>query len=83
MKSRYFDAVMSSRIIPFIIAAMLPACSDTGNDPGPGGVTEDEAEMLDDAAEMLDEQMAPPVIPTVPTPAQQQEGPQDAPSTAE
>jgi hypothetical protein len=35
-------------------ATLLAACNSTGNDPGPGGVTQREAEALDAAAEKLD-----------------------------
>lgn len=38
---------------------VLGACGPAGNDPGPGGVTVDEAKALDDAAEMLDQQRLP------------------------
>ena len=37
----------------------LAACGPAGNDPGPGGVTVDEARALDDAAEMLEERRLP------------------------
>ncbi len=33
---------------------MLAACGGTGNDPAPGGVTQSEARVLNDAAAMLD-----------------------------
>lgn len=41
------------------LALMLAACGPAGNDPGPGGVTVDEARALDDAAAMLDERRLP------------------------
>jgi hypothetical protein len=41
-----------------LLALMVSACGASENDPGPGGVTVGEAEMLDDAAEMLDERKA-------------------------
>ncbi|MFN4113676.1 MAG: hypothetical protein ACK4GD_07020 [Sphingomonadaceae bacterium] len=37
----------------------LAACGPAGNDPGPGGVTVDEAKALDEAAEMLEERRLP------------------------
>lgn len=43
------------RIFACLIAAILLAgCNSTGNDPGPGGVTQREAEALDAAAQKLD-----------------------------
>lgn len=33
---------------------LIPGCSRTDNEPGPGGVTVSEAKALDDAAEMLE-----------------------------
>ncbi len=41
-------------------ALLLAACGDSGAAPGPGGVSVDEAEALDQAAEMLDSQRLPP-----------------------
>ena len=41
-------------------ALLLAACGPAGNDPGPGGVTVDEARALDQAAEMLEERRLPP-----------------------
>lgn len=38
---------------------ILSSCGPAGNDPGPGGVTVDEAKALDDAAEMLDQRRLP------------------------
>ncbi len=45
-------------ILPFLIA--LAACNSP-NDPGVGGVTRSEAEALDDAATMLDNNAVAPV----------------------
>ncbi|MEO0030715.1 MAG: hypothetical protein RIS94_473 [Pseudomonadota bacterium] len=43
------------------LATGLPGCSrDT--DPGPGGVTQGEARALDDAAQMLEQRPAPPLV---------------------
>lgn len=39
----------------------LGACS-SDSDPGPGGVTQGEARQLDHAAQMLDQQPAPPLV---------------------
>ncbi len=47
-------------LVPVFLA--LAACAPSGNDPGPGGVTVDEAEALDDAAAMLDERRLPPEV---------------------
>ncbi len=44
---------------PLALALLLAACGPAGNDPGPGGVTVDEARALDDAAAMLDERRLP------------------------
>ncbi|MES2700569.1 MAG: hypothetical protein V4647_13255 [Pseudomonadota bacterium] len=41
---------------------LLAACGDSGAAPGPGGVSVDEAEALDQAAEMLDSQRLPPEL---------------------
>ena len=41
------------------LVLLLAACGPAGNDPGPGGVTVDEARALDEAAEMLDERRLP------------------------
>lgn len=42
-----------------LLALLLAACGPAGNDPGPGGVTVDEARALDEAAAMLDERRLP------------------------
>ena len=42
-----------------LLALLLAACGPAGNDPGPGGVTVDEAKALDEAAAMLDERRLP------------------------
>ncbi|MDZ7588015.1 MAG: hypothetical protein U5J78_02200 [Parasphingorhabdus sp.] len=53
-----------------ILPILLSACGPGQNDPGPGGVTVGEAQALDDAAAMLDEQnaagTAPPAQPAPP-----------------
>jgi hypothetical protein len=41
------------------LALLVAACGPAGNDPGPGGVTVDEARALDEAAAMLDERRLP------------------------
>lgn len=43
------------------LIALLAACS-SDSDPGPGGVTKGEARQLDHAAQMLDQQPAPPLV---------------------
>lgn len=47
------------RAAPLLLLAALAACGPAGNDPGPGGVTVDEARALDRAAEMLEERRLP------------------------
>lgn len=48
-------------ILLFTIAIpALHACGPAPTDPGPGGVTVEEAEMLDKAAEKLDREFANP-----------------------
>lgn len=48
---------IAMRIAPLLpILALLAACGPNPSDPGPGGVTVSEAEALDDAAEMLEQQ---------------------------
>ena len=48
-------------ILLFTIAIpALHACGPAPTDPGPGGVTVEEAEMLDEAAEKLDREFANP-----------------------
>ncbi len=53
MRTRHFIS-----LAPAFLA--LAACAPSGTDPGPGGVTVDEAKALDDAAAMLDERRLPP-----------------------
>ena len=43
-----------------LLVAPLTACGPAGTDPGPGGVTVDEAKALDEAAAMLEERRLPP-----------------------
>lgn len=47
------------RSIILAVLLALPSCGSNDNDPGPGGVTVGEAEALNQAAEMLDEQVKP------------------------
>jgi len=56
-------------------ALAIAGCSAPGNDPGPGGVTVDEAKALDEAAEMLDAQQSDLAVP----PADTQTRPGEAP----
>lgn len=44
-------------LVPLLV--LLTACEPAGNDPGPGGVTVDEAKALDEAAEMLEQRRLP------------------------
>lgn len=46
-------------VLPVCLALSLTACGPEGNDPGPGGVTVDEARALDEAAEMLEQRRLP------------------------
>lgn len=47
-----------------MLTLFAAACGPAPNDPGPGGVSVEEAEMLDEAAEKLDaEQANPPLFP--------------------
>ena len=48
----------------FTLAAViaLSACSPAGNDPGPGGVTVDEARALEEAAAMIEARQPPPEL---------------------
>ncbi len=52
-----------------ILTLLLAACGPAGNDPGPGGVTVDEARALDEAAAMLDERRLPDAAPEGAAPA--------------
>jgi hypothetical protein len=46
------------------MVALLSACGPAPTDPGPGGVSVEDAEALDQAAEKLDEEQAnPPLLP--------------------
>ncbi len=49
----------STRPLVLVLLLLMAACGPAGNDPGPGGVTVDEARALDDAAAMLDERRLP------------------------
>lgn len=49
----------STCTLALVLALALAACGPAGNDPGPGGVTVDEARALDEAAAMLDERRLP------------------------
>ena len=55
--SRYAAPMRSIALL--VPLAALAACEPAGNDPGPGGVTVDEARALDEAAEMLEERRLP------------------------
>lgn len=48
------------RMACLALALSAAACGPDGNDPGPGGVTVDEARALDRAAEMLEQRRLPP-----------------------
>lgn len=53
-------------LAPALILLSLAACSDANRTAG--GVSEGEADALDQAAEMLDQQKPPPVQPRQPAP---------------
>lgn len=59
---RYGQAMQRLASLFAILFAILvlAACGPAGNDPGPGGVTVDEARALDEAAEMLEQRRLPP-----------------------
>ena len=42
-----------------IVSAMLAACQPADDDPGPGGVSVDEARALDEAADMIEARRLP------------------------
>jgi hypothetical protein len=47
--------MIAARLLAVAVLAMLAACGQRQNDPGPGAVTMGEARALDEAAEMLEE----------------------------
>ena len=51
---------MPVRVPALLALALLAACGPSGNDPGPGGVSVDEARALDEAAEMIEARRLPP-----------------------
>ena len=51
------DLRMTSAALAMLI--LTAGCSRTDNEPGPGGVTVDEAKALDEAAEMLEQRRLP------------------------
>ena len=52
-----------------LLGLSLSACNDSGGGTGPGGVSEGEAQALEEAAEMLDARRLPEgTLPTVATP---------------
>lgn len=56
-------AMMTSRVPGFALLPafmLLAACGAGGGDAGPGGVTENEAEALDEAADMIEQRRAQP-----------------------
>ena len=50
---------MNGRAALVAACLLLAGCGEADNDPGPGGVTVGEAQALDEAAEMLDQQRLP------------------------
>lgn len=52
---------LRARAVPLLPAVLLlAACGSGSGDAGPGGVTENEAEALDEAAEMIEQRRARP-----------------------
>ncbi len=47
-------------LLPAVL--LLSACGSGNGDAGPGGVTENEAEALDEAAEMIEQRRAQPAV---------------------
>jgi hypothetical protein len=47
---------MMTKKLPLLILAGLVACGPAENEPGPGGVSAEDARALDEAAAKLDEQ---------------------------
>ena len=61
--------------LPLSALLALAACGPSGNAPGPGGVTVDEAKALDDAAAMIETRRLPAdaIAPKTPAPSQTEE----------
>lgn len=68
--SFFVSAVCSGmRSLIFAPFVLLAACGPAATDPGPGGVTVGEAQALDEAAEMLEQQRLPPGALPTPSPS--------------
>lgn len=52
--------MVKASLCPLLLLLALNACSDGGNDPGPGGVSAEDAKALDEAAAKLDAETANP-----------------------
>lgn len=50
---------VTSALAAGVLALSLGGCGSSDADPGPGGITQGEAEALDKAAAMLDERRVP------------------------
>ncbi len=50
------------RLLPLSGMLLLASCGGGPNDPGVGGVTQGEADALNDAASMLDQSAPPPSV---------------------
>ncbi len=62
------SAAFHGPALVFLLGLILGGCNDSGG-TGPGGVSEGEAQALDEAAEMLDARRLPEgTLPTVATP---------------
>jgi len=48
------------RLTTLMLLLLLNACGDGANEPGPGGVSTEDAKALDQAAETLDAESAKP-----------------------
>jgi len=66
-RARY-DGAMRTHLI-LTLALFLAACQKADTEPGPGGVTADEARALDEAAQMIEDRRPSTASPTLPSPA--------------
>lgn len=50
--------MLKSFILPFLLIVALAGCGASESEPGPGGISVEDAKALDDAAEKLDAEAA-------------------------